>query len=295
MDINFELYKIFYHAAKLGNFSEAAEQLFITQSAISQAIKNLETKLGVRLFHRKTRQLKLTPEGELLFTHIEQAYNFIKTAEQKVLETKGLQNGEIRIGASDTVCRYFLLPTLESFNKQYPKIKIQFSNRTSGQILQLLQQGSIDFGVVTLPIASNLFEITEVKNVEDIWVAGNKYKHLQTKQLSLSELANQPLLLLEKTSTTRRNLDEFFQFHQLQIKPEIELESVDLLVEFARIGLGIAHVLKESAQIAIASDELFQVKVEPKMPPRKLGVVTMKNVPPSHAAIKFIDLLTTGY
>lgn len=291
MDINFELYKIFYLTAKNQSFSEAANFLFITQSAVSQAIKNLETKLGVQLFFRKTRHFKLTPEGELLFTHIEQAYNFIKIAEQKVSETQNLDYGEIRIGASDTVCKYHLLPYLKQFNLLYPKIKIQFINRTSGQILEILKKGSLDFGVVTLPVSTKNFTVREFVNVEDIWVAAPKYNFLRDELISITELIKSPLLLLEKSSATRRNLDLFFQEQGVKVIPEIELESVDLLVEFARIGLGIAHVLRESAIESMARGELFEIKPKEQIPKRKLGIASIDNLPLSQAAERFLELI----
>ncbi|HYH04373.1 MAG TPA: LysR family transcriptional regulator [Bacillota bacterium] len=291
MDINFELYKIFYHAAKSGNFSVAAQQLYITQSAVSQAVKNLENQLGVNLFFRKTRHLKLTPEGELLFSHIEQAFNFIKTAEHKITELQNLDSGEIRIGASDTVCKYYLLPFIDEFTRQYPQIKFQLINRTTAQIVEVLKQGIIDFGIVTLPLEHNNIATYELSLVEDVWVASHRFDSLKDQILTLPQLTHYPLLLLDQNSATRRNLDLFFQQHQIRVQPEIELESVDLLVEFAKIGRGIAHVLRESALVALNNGELFEVRIAEPLPSRKLGAIVMKNVPLSQAAQRFVRLL----
>jgi DNA-binding transcriptional LysR family regulator len=292
MDINFELYKLFYHAARLGNFSTAAGHLFITQSAVSQAIKNLENQLGIRLFFRQTRRLRLTSEGKLLFSHIEQAYNLIKTAEQKITELQNLDSGEIRIGASDTVCKYYLLPYIEQFTRQFPRIKLQLVNRTSARLVEALKQGLIDFAIVTLPLnQSNL--VTQVLAVaEDIWVAApEQFGALKGKPLHWKELSQYPLLLLDQNSATRRNLDLFLQQRGIMVQPEVELESVDLLVEFARIGRGIASVLRESASPALAGGELFEVLTVEPLPKRQLGSATLKNVPLSQAAEKFIRIL----
>jgi DNA-binding transcriptional LysR family regulator len=291
MDINFELYKIFYHAAKAENFSLAAQRLYITQSAVSQAVKNLETKLGVGLFFRKSRQLKLTPEGELLFTHIEQAYNFIKTAEHKITEIQNLASGEIRIGASDTVCKYYLLPYIEQFTRHYPQIKFQLINRTSARISDVLRQGFIDFGVVTLPLEHPNILTRELVAVTDIWVAAPRFAELKNRRPAMAELAAYPLLLLDQSSATRKNLDRFLLQQAIRIQPEVELESVDLLVEFAKIGRGIAHVLRDSAVAAINRGELFEVAVQEGLPRRWLGSAVMKNVPLSQAAESFLKLL----
>lgn len=313
MDINFELYKIFYHAAKTGNFSNAAKKLFISQSAVSQAIANLERKTGFQLFLRKNRQVVLTHEGELLFKHIEQAYNFIKTAEGKIEELKTLDSGIIRIGVGDTICKYYLIPYLEKFNLLFPKIKIQIINRTSSQIVSILKDGLIDLGIITLqtkcfdksPIetfntsnevsSDETFDeniaVDEFATVEDILVASDKFIHLKGKSITLNELTTYPFLLLQKNSATRRNLDNMLKNEGIELIPEIELESVDLLVEFAKIGLGIAHVLKLSATAQISKGELFEVKTVEMLPQRQLGIIRIKNVPPSRSSVQFIKLL----
>jgi DNA-binding transcriptional LysR family regulator len=291
MDINFELYKIFYQAAVSANFSAAAAKLYISQSAVSQAIKNLEDKLGSQLFLRRTRQLKLTREGELLLSHIGQAYNLIKAAENKLGEMQNLESGEIRIGASDTVCKYYLLPYLEHFSQSYPKIKIQFLNRTSLQLIEALKNGMIDFGIVTLPVTEVNLSVDELTSVTDVFVAGDRFAALKGQKVSWEELSHYPVLLLEKSSATRRNLDNFLKRQGTAIVPEVELESVELLVEFAKIGLGIAHVLKESALDDINNNRLFIVEMAKELPKRKLGLVTNKNMPLSEADKRFIEQL----
>lgn len=291
MDINFELYKIFYHTAKEQSFSEAAQKLFISQSAVSQAIKNLEEKIGGQLFFRKTRSIRLTPEGEILFKHVEQAYNFIKSAEYKLSQVQSMLSGEIRIGVSDTICKYFLIPHLKKFNTLYPNVKIQVINRTSSQILGILKNGLIDFGIATLPVNDKSFSSEAYLEVEDIFVASNKFIGLKEKKLSLKELCVYPILLLEKNSSTRHNLDSFLNRTGIEIIPEIELESVDLLLEFAKIGIGISHVLRQSALSSIGKGELFEINIIEKLPTRKLGIVTINDVPLSHAAKEFIDMI----
>jgi len=291
MDINFELYRIFYFAGKYKNFSEAGKKLFISQSAVSQAIRNLEEKTGTRLFYRKSRNISLTPEGELLFKHIEKAYNLIKSGESKLMEIQNLKSGEIRIGAGDTICRYFLIPYLREFMSKYPGVKVQVINRTSSQIIDLLKNGVIEVGIPTLPIHDNNINVIDFIEVEDVFAASDKYSHLKGKKVALSELMEYPLLLLQRESATRRNLDYYLLERGLSVKPELEFESIELLVEFARIGAGIAHVLKESALTAFKKGELFEVELLDKLPKRKLGIASVKNVPLSRAAEAFVNLL----
>jgi len=295
MDINFELYKIFYHTAKTGSFSAAARRLFISQSAVSQSIKSLEEKMGTQLFYRKTRSIKLTKDGELLFKHVEQAYNFLKGAENKIEEMQNLKSGEMRIGVGDTICKYYLMPCLRKFNSLYPNVHIRIINRTSAQIIENLKSGSADLGIVTMPVEDKSICVTEFLELEDVFVASKKFENLKDRTLSPEELLKYPLLLLEKASSTRRCVDNYFNDKGIELHPEIESESIDLLLEFAKMGLGIAHVLRKSAIEAIKSGELFEIQLEEKPPMRKLGIATVKDVPLCKAASEFIHILRQEY
>lgn len=291
MDINFELYKVFYTVAKAGNFSIAAKALFISQSAVSQSIKSLEDSIGSQLFIRGSRVVKLTAIGDMLLSHVEQAYNLIKTAENKILAMQTLSLGEMKIGISDTILRYLLTPYLQNFLSDYPEIKIQIINRTSPGIVDSIKNGAVDFGIVTLPVEDKNIETFFFQEVEDVFVASSRFMSLQGRSISIKELSELPLLLLQKDSSTRRNLDKYFLSKGYAIIPEIELESIELLVEFSRIGLGVAHVLRESAESAMASNELFMLRLNEGLPKRKLGIAKLRNVPLSSAASEFASRL----
>jgi len=293
MDINFELYKVFYHVAKNLSFSEASGRLFVSQSAVSQAVKTLEKKIGCQLFVRNTKLVKLTEEGELLFKHIEQAFNFIKAGERSVNEVYLLKSGEVRIAASDTICKYYLLPCFEIFNRQYPNIKIRVTNRTSPQCIQLLKNGSVDLAVANLPEKEpdkNL-TVTKIKKIQDVFIAGKNFSNLKKRPLPLNELGRYPLLMLEKNTTTRDFIDEFLEKKGVSLAPEIELESVDLLIEMAKIGLGISFVARDYIEKELASGDVFILNIKEKIPARSLGIVTNNRIPLPITAQKFIDLL----
>jgi DNA-binding transcriptional LysR family regulator len=291
MDINFELYKIFYYCAQNKSFSVAAGKLFITQSAVSQSIKGLENQLGVTLFYRKSRNVQLTSEGELLFSYASQAFNFLKTAEVKLQEIEGLRAGEIRIGVSDSICKYFIMPYIKKFGQLYPKVTIKVINRTTPRLLEVLKSGLVDIVISTLPVNQEMFSSVPFIKVNDIFVASKRFSQLQNKEIELKELTNYPLVLLQSDSSTRKSIDAFFSSHGLTCSPEIELESLDLLVEFAKIGTGIAYVLKESALALIKNGDLFEIRLKESPPEREVGIVKMKNVVLSKAVNTFIDIL----
>ncbi len=291
MDINYELYKVFYHVAVTLSFSEASKQLFISQSAVSQSIKVLEKKLNQTLFIRSTKRVSLTPEGEILFKHIEPAMNLIKQGENQLLEANTLNGGQLRIGASDTICRYYLLPYLNQFHKVYPHVHIKVTNQTSIECARLLEHGQVDFIIINHPNSalSTAHTPRVLREFQDVFVANREYFPLQDKTMSLLELKPYPILMLDRKSTTSEFLHSMFQQSQLDLVPEIELSSNDLLIDLARIGLGIAFV----PDFCIPADDkdLFLLKLEQDLPARQIVVAYNENLPISQAAKQFMDLL----
>ena len=224
MDINYELYKVFYYVAISLSFSEASRKLFISQSAVSQSIKVLEKKLNQPLFIRSTKKVQLTPEGEILLRHIEPAMNLIKRGEMQILETGSLGGGQLRIGASDTICRYFLVPYLSRFHKEYPNIHIKVTNQTSIGCVDLLESGTVDLIFTNYPNSrlGHGCHIQFIKDFHDCFVASRKYYgELEHQTLSLKELLTYPILMLNRNSTTSEFLHSLFQQQQLDLVPEI--------------------------------------------------------------------------
>ncbi|HTG70040.1 MAG TPA: LysR family transcriptional regulator [Candidatus Udaeobacter sp.] len=291
MLINMEWYRVFYWTAKTGSLSRAAEQLYITQPAVTQTIKQLEAKLGGQLFFRMAKGVKLTAEGEVLFRYIEQAYRFMETGERMLAEMHSLQSGEISIGASDTLCKHYLMPYLERFHTDYPDIRIRVTNRTSPETIALLKEGKIDFGIVHMPAADKKLDFRVSMPLHDILACGRAYSALGGNVLKLEHISQYPLMLLEKGSSTRRSLDEYADAHGVKLTPELELGSIDLLAQFARSGFGLAFLIREYAADELATGELIEIPLHPPIPARSIGIATLRGVPLSSAAKRFIELL----
>lgn len=291
MDINYELYKVFYHVAATLSFSEASKQLFISQSAVSQSIKVLEKKLNQTLFLRSTKKVQLTPEGEILLKHIEPAINLIQKGENQLLEANTLNGGQLRIGASDTICRYYLIPYLNRFHKAYPNVHIKVTNQTSIECAHLLENGQVDFIITNYPNSglSNSQSIRVINEFSDVFVANQEYFPLKGETISLKKLQTYPILMLDRKSTTSEFLHHIFQKEQLDLVPEIELSSNDLLIDLARIGLGIAFV--PDFCIPEHDPELFLLKLTEVLPARQMVVACNENLPVSQAARQFMDML----
>ena len=287
MDINYELYKVFYYVATTLSFSEASKQLFISQSAVSQAIKTLEKKLEQTLFIRSTKRVQLTPEGEILLRHIEPAINLIQRGETQLVDSAST-GGQIRIGASDTICRYFLVPYLERFHKEFPNTHIKVTNETSMKCVELLESGQVDCIVINYPNShlGNLYAMKKIAAFKDVFVANDTFRELKDKKVTFHDLLNYPILMLEKQTTTSEFLHNLFQQHQLDLVPEVELTSNDLLLDLAKIGLGIAFV--PDYCLPKVSEDLFLVETEEELPSRELAIVYNNRLPVTKSTLEFL-------
>jgi len=292
MNINLEYYRIFYFVAKAGSFTLAGEDLCISQPAVSQAIKLLETNLGSKLFIRIPKGVKLTPEGEVLFTYIQRGYEFIKLGETKFQKMLDLENGEIRIGASDMTLQFYLLPYLEKFHEKYPKIKFTITNAPTPETLEYLYEGKIDFGIVSEPFeARPEIKIVKVRTIQDIFVAGNRFRNIKGKILKYKELEELPIICLEHNTSTRKYVDEFLMENEVVLKPEFELAMSDIIVQFAGRNLGIGCVMKDFAKEYIAKGELFALQFEKEIPQRHFCIITSSQNPISTAAKELLGML----
>ena len=292
MDINYELYKVFYHVATTLSFSEASRQLYISQSAVSQSVKTLEKKLGTPLFIRSTKSVQLTPEGETLLRHIEPAIQLIRQGEINLMEAGSLGGGQLRIGATDTICRYLLIPYLNQYHKLYPKVHIRIMNQTSLKCVDLLESGQVDLIVTNYPNSrmGNREQIQVISEFHDVFTASRAhYPQLENRRVSLKEIQNYPILMLDRHSTTDEFLHQMFRREQLELIPEIELDSNDVLLDLASIGLGLAFVPE---YCLTDHNKLYPIRLAEEMPSRKVVLATSGNVPITQAAREFLQLFS---
>lgn len=292
MAANLEYYKVFYYVAKTGSFTIAAKELSVSQSAVSQSVKQLETALNATLFRRIAKGVALTKEGELLFSYVAKGYEQIEAGEKKLGQMLNLELGEIRIGASDMTLRFYLLPYLEKFHEQFPQIKVTVTNGPTPETLKFLKEGKIDFGVVSTPFAkAEGLEIELVKEISDIFVAGRKFIPYKNKTLDFKDLEQLPLIVLEGTTSTRSYMDSFLKENGVTLHPEFELATSDMIVQFAMRNLGVGCVVKEFAKEQLESGKLFELRFNKMIPKRHFCVVTDKRSSLSAAAMEMMRIL----
>ena len=289
---NLEYYKVFYYVAKCGGITSAAEKLSISQPAVSQAMKQLEQNISAKLFVRTAKGIRLTTEGELLFSYVEKGYEQMELGEQKLKQMLNLDLGELRIGASDMTLRFYLLPFLEIFHERYPGIKVTVTNAPTPETLQYLQNGKIDFGVVSTPFENpGNFQAIVVKEIEDVFIAGRRFIQHKNKTLDLKDLESLPLIQLEGNTSTGKYMEAYLAENGVKINPEFELATSDMIVQFVVRNLGIGCVVKDFAKKEIDSGRLFELRFNKMIPKRNFCVVSDVKNPLSAATRSLLEII----
>ena len=273
MEQNLSQYKIFYEVAKAGNISKAAKELYISQPAISKAISKLEDSLGLSLFTRSSHGVQLTSEGEILFEHTREAFDALDRGEQELKRIQEFDIGHLRIGVSNTLCKYILLPYLKTFIDQYPHIKVTIESQATAQTLARLEQQKIDLGLVAEPSVRRDLAFIPVMDIQDTFVTTPNYlENLYLREgqdTSLFETGN--IMLLDTSNMTRHHVDEYMAENNIFPHQILEVTTMDLLIEFAKIGLGIACVIKELVQKELDSGMLVEIPLDIPIHRRTIG------------------------
>ena len=289
---NLEYYKVFYHVATTGSLTMAAKELNISQPAVSQSVRLLETALGTKLFTRASKGVRLTGEGSLLYGYVSKGYEQIRLGEQKLEQMLNLELGEIHIGASDMTLQFYLLPYLEQFHEKYPHIKVMVSNAPTPETLSNLNENKIDFGVVSTPFDNpGGLQVTNVREIEDVFVAGRKFISYKNRMLDLQELEKMPIIYLEGATSTRSYMDSFLKKNNVYVRPECELATSDMIVQFALRNLGVGCVVRDFAREYLEDGRLFELRFNMIIPKRHFCVVTNPKNPLSAAARSMLELL----
>lgn len=290
---NLELYKAFYTVAKCGSLTKAAEELYISQPAVSQAIKQLETQLGGTLFNRTHKGMELSETGgKQIFPLVEQALKLFEQVESKYAELKDTATGVVRICASDTVATHFLLPYIKKYHELYPDVNLILQNGTSGETIELLKNKKGDIGFVNLPIDdSDVNLLSTVMQLHDTFVASDRFSELFEGTIDLRRLQDYPLLMLELSTSTRQAIVSFAHSQGIHLHPEIELASLELMAELAKSGIGIACIPKEFVKHELESGSLKEIVTSPALPTRAIGLCLPKNDNLTFAVKEFLKLI----
>lgn len=291
MSINTEWYRIFLHAAEFSNLTKAAQMLHMTQPSVSYAIKQLEDGLGVKLFDRLPKGVRLTQDGEALLLHVRQAFDEFEAAERSMKQRLQMHEGILRIGANGAIIKQFLLPILDAFHERYPGIRIQLLQERTDLILDRLKKGTLDIGCVYLPLPYEEIELVESQASPYCAVVGKAFADWSREIISVEQLASLPLLMLSSGSSTRSFIEEWFRLQGASAEADFELNSLDMLAEFTERGYGVSFLPRAYIEPRLSDGTLVELRTEIPLPDRQIGVAIRKSSTPSLAAKSFLELL----
>lgn len=289
MKTKLDYYRVFYETARFGSFSSAAEHLYVSQSAISQCIQQLESDLDVQLFIRTRKGVSLTSEGKILFSKVESAISAIEQGESQLGRLRQLESGELRLAAGDAITTHFLLRHLERFHELYPDIKIEMASSYSSKMAAFVKEGNADIAFVNMPLKDDELVIEPCAEINDIFVCGPDFKLKES--YSWEEVAVLPLILLEKNALSRQFLDKTFKKKGIVLNPQIEMAVHDMLIRFASIHLGVSCVVEQFSKEELDKGLIKKIPLTPALPKRSIGYAYLKNAPLSYAAKAFIELI----
>lgn len=289
MKTKLDYYRIFYETARFRSFSTAAQHLYISQSAISQCIQQLEADLDVQLFIRTRKGISLTNEGKILFSKVESAICSLEQGEKQLDRLRQLESGELRIAAGDTITTHFLLKHLEDYHATYPDIRIEMANSYSSQMLALVKEGKADLAFVNMPMEDDELVFEPCLEINDVFVCGPDFE--KKDSYSWEEVAELPLILIEKNASSRHFLENNFAEKNISLNSQIEVAVHDLLIRFASIHLGISCVIEQFSTDELQRGMIQKLNLNPSLPKRSIGCAYLKNAPLSYAARAFLDMI----
>ncbi len=295
MNQNLSSYRIFYTVANTGNISKAAKEFYISQPAISKSIQKLEESVGCKLFSRSSRGVVLTDEGKLLYEHVSEAFETLTLGEEKLKRSIELGVGHLKIGVSSTLCKYLLLPYLKEFIRQNPHISISISCQSTNDTLKLLEDNKIDIGLIGKPENLKNIHFDFLEEIEDIFVAAKDYlRNLKARGIQKDHiLQSSTLMLLDKNNMTRQYIDDYLQENQIIIKDSIDISDMDLLIDFARIGVGVACVIKNFVREDLENGTLVEIPLGFPIHKREVGFAYKTTTKPSKSLAEFIHFYKT--
>lgn len=289
----YDYYRIFYYVAQYKSFTRAAEVLGNNQPNITRCMNNLENELNCQLFVRSNRGVRLTPEGQKLYEHVAIAFEQLQMGEDELRNDRSLESGMVTIGASETTLQLRLLDTLEAFHNQYPHVRLKISNHSTPQAVSALENGLVDFAIVTTPLTSKKdLQIMPLSSFREILIGGQKYRELAKETQTLESIRDIPLISLVANTGSRELYEKYYYQHNLPFHPDMEAATTDQIFPMIKHNLGVGFYPEVLAEEPISRGEIVQIRLAEAVPVRKVCLVYDRTRPQSVAVKKLIAILS---
>lgn len=287
----YQLYT-FYHVANHMNFTRAAEELNISQPAVSRQIESLEQSLGLKLFHRVGRSISLTDAGKTLFHMSEQILSLVEKTKSVMEGMKNLESGSLKIGASTTIGNYFLAPRMIKFAERYPGVRINLEIDSSTQVLHQLKQNSLDLAICSEPISEASFFMEPFLQDELVLAVPPKHALLAKETVRLDDLRQEKFLLRTPGSNTRHMIEKHFRDYAADLPLHtVELHSTEAIKQAIVFGAGISFLPKRAIEYELQAGAIHLIDGEELRPTRQFYIVHQKGIYPSPAVLMFTSFL----
>lgn len=274
---NLSKYKVFLCVAECGSISQSAEQLYISQPAVSMTIKKLEESLGTTLFLRKPRGVVLTENGRLLYDGVKQALNMLSDTESNLKHLEN--NGRLRIAASNVLCKYLLMPYLQKFTEKYPFTDVSITCTSSANAHKMLEECKIDVALMAKPDNISGLEYYPLGEIQNTFVCTPSYlKRLNCNGFEIFERGN--IMLLNKDNVSRMHINNYYAENNINPTHILEVNDMDMLIEFAKIGIGVSCVVKQFVKNELSNGSLIEINLPNAIPPRETGFLYNQNIQP---------------
>lgn len=295
MAISYDYYRIFYYVGKYGSFTSAAKILLNNQPNVTRSMNILEAELGCKLFYRSRKGVKLTPEGEKLFIHVESAFKQLQLGESEIASEKSLSSGRVSIAISEIALHGYMLPVLQKYQDAYPGIHIEILNVSTTRGIDAVNHGTVELAVVSSPTGViRPLQETKIQPFRDILIAGKRFSHLANKVLSLSDITKYPLICLGKETKTYEFYHNLFDSYGLIFEPTVEAATTDQVIPLVRYDMGIGFVPAELAKDAISKGDIIKLNLQEEIPERHICLIWDKSRPLSVAASMLFNMIQSG-
>jgi DNA-binding transcriptional LysR family regulator len=293
MYITFEQINAFYAVSKHRGFSRAAQELYRTQSAVSIQVAKLEETLGQKLFHRTTKTVVLTDAGQIFLRYVEDVKRLLDKAEQELIDLKEMERGRLMICTSDTTACYRIPHFLQAYRAKYPRIEIIVRNATSLKTIDLVLQGEVDLGIVTLSYLKHGLEMIPLFSRSDVVICHPEHQLVSRNEIFLKDLEQYTCVLLDQNCSSRRILDEACEKAKVKLQIAMELSSIEVVKSFVSINSGISIVPEVSIQEEVRTGRLVSLRIKDFKMGRqiRMGIIYRKDRYLSIAAQRFLNML----
>lgn len=292
MNINLELLKTFYIVARKKSISKAAQDLYISQPAVSKLILNLENIIGIKVFIRTSKGVKLTNFGETLYNYLDDSMSTLLNTSNLIKKVFNDNQNTINIALNSTLCKFYFIPKINNLIELHPKIKINIFNRSTNDSLKSISTGEIDFAIVSPTNSVENYRSHKLLDIHDVFVCGPKFFKFNNITLPLCLSTINSIMLPNNSNSVRSIYDNYFKENNIKFASNIELSTMDLLIELCKNNLGVTIVAKEFILDDLRNNLLLELDTSiPPMEKRSIYLISNPNIPYSKADKLFIDFL----